>query len=90
MISRVLIRSEGDVNGFFTLTYKDGTVRKYWSCDQGSLEQEDDGPYDLGRDEELKLFDLWFKMDCEDESLCHYAEFVWESGEMTKAWQADE
>ena len=67
-IKTVTIDSEDEVNATFTLTYDDGTVRKYWSCDQGSLEVADDGEYDLTEEEHGRLFDLWFSMDVVENS----------------------
>ena len=72
-INRVYIDSEGDVNGSFILHYKDGTIRHYWSCDQGSLEVSDDGEYDLLPHEQCKLFDMWFSMDIDPDHPDYYS-----------------
>ena len=60
-IIKVEIESEGDVNGFFTIFYKDGSIRSGWSCGQGSIEMDDE----VGIDESINngLMDLWFKME---------------------------
>ena len=94
-IKIVLIRSDGDVNGFFTLTSDVNKVRKYWSCDSGSLEQDDDGEYDLSDEQHNRLFDLWSGMSISpqpenelEEWKCDYALFDYETGKCLKKWVA--
>lgn len=65
MITKILIESEGDVNGFFTLISKDGTKRKGWSCDQGSIEMDDE--QEISKEDEALCFDMWFSMELDPE-----------------------
>ena len=92
MIQSVLIRSEGDVNGFFTLTDSNGVVTKYWSCDGDGLESEDKNPIPLSQEVEKRLFDLWYSMskDVElDEELCHYGMFDFQTGDEVISWTSE-
>lgn len=57
----IYIESEGDINGFFTIAYSDGTIKTGWSCDQGGIEEDDDVPF-TPIEQEL-CFNAWFDMD---------------------------
>jgi hypothetical protein len=74
-IVKVEIESEGEINGFFTIHYKDGSIRSGWSCDQGSIEM-DDGE---GIDQSIStgLMDLWFGMDIPEEDNDHRFFSTW-------------
>ena len=63
-IVKIEIESEGEHNGYFTLHFKDGSTRSGWSCDQGSIEMDDELP--LPEDLHNDLMDLWFEMDIDD------------------------
>jgi hypothetical protein len=66
MIVVIRIESEGDVNGFFTLISDDRSKRSGWSCDQGSIEMDDEEKIS---DEESELcFQLWFSMELDPEN----------------------
>lgn len=84
MINKILIESEGDVNGFFTLIHKDGTKRGGWSCDQGSIEMDDD--QEISDEEHQLCFDLWFSMDIDNDNYDsrQCAEFNLINGEWVK------
>jgi len=64
-VALILIESEGEHNGFFTIHFKDGTIREGWSCDQGGIEMDDDEP--LESDVSGLCFESWFAMDIDDE-----------------------
>ena len=61
LITKVEIESEGEINGLFIVSYVNGSVQQYWSCDQGFIEDEKGNKVS----EELNKFlmDLWFAMD---------------------------
>jgi len=92
-IKVVLIRSESDINGFFTLTSRENEVRKTWSCDQGALEPDDEhGALDLTEEQYDKLFHLWNLMTISpwpeegEEHVCDYAVFDFETGKCLTSW----
>ena len=66
-ITKIVIESEGDVNGFFTVHFEDGTKQGGWSCDQGSIEWDDD-KFDPDYEVGSLCMDLWFQMDIDDQN----------------------
>jgi hypothetical protein len=75
-IKFIYIESESDVNGFFTISYSDGTIKSGWSCDQGSIESDND---DLFTEEEQELcFNAWFGMDFSEDDKENRLVAVWD------------
>ena len=68
-VTKIEIESEGNVNGFFSIHYNDGSVRTGWSCDQGSIEVDDEG--ELDDDLHNLCMDQWFAMDIDPEDMNH-------------------
>lgn len=78
-IKKIKIESEGEHNGYFTIFFTDGTVRSGWSCDQGSIEMDDDKP--LSDELAKACFDAWFAMPIDDEfDGRHFATWTPKSG----------
>lgn len=67
MIKRVKLECEGEVNCFFEVERADGSTRRYWSCDGGSPESEDEGPDDLTDDESILLMGMWSDTNLDEE-----------------------
>lgn len=86
-IVRIDIESEGETNGFFTIRYDDGSVRKGWSCDQGSIEMDDEG--ELSDEESKACFDAWFSMPLDDDDFTSRAFAHWtpEGGMSAVTWE---
>ena len=74
-ITKIEIESEGDINGFFTIHYNDGSVRTGWSCDQGSIEMDDEE--DLDDDLHNLCMDQWFAMDIDPEDMNYRYRATW-------------
>lgn len=75
------IESEGEHNGYFTLHFDDGSVQGGWSCDQGSIEWDDDN-FEPTDDDYNLCFDMWFKMDIDDSfEGRHFS--TWENGKLS-------
>lgn len=58
VLSEVHVRLEGESNVFWTLRFTDGTVHKYWSCDHGGIDVEDDNTPDADDSLEDKMWEL--------------------------------
>lgn len=67
---QIEIESEGDVNGFFKIEFEDGKKMGGWSCDQGSIEMDEDDQ-ELTDDQHSILFHLWNRMDIPDNDYDH-------------------
>lgn len=68
-IATVKVRAEATVNCEWTVTFQDGTVRSYYSIDQGSPQSAEDDSRLNETNEELANFlqELWYGMDVDDD-----------------------
>lgn len=85
------VRSEGDINADWKVTFDDGSVREWYSIDQGSPQSSDDDERLWDTDPKLAefLMEAWFSMDVAtdyDQPLIYHAVFDG-TGKILRKWE---